>query len=70
MKPIFRAGLLLLTAFMFLTSSCKKGDEDPMILPAINFKTTAGYTSADATVAKNASVLIGINAAKSEPDDV
>ncbi len=50
-------------------ASCKK-ETDAMILPNIAFKTGAGYTSGDANVAQNTSVLVGITASKSEPNDV
>lgn len=48
-------------------SSCEK---DEGKLPNISFKTTAGYTSADKTVAAGDTVLVGINASKSEEKDV
>lgn len=50
-----------------MLSACEK---DEGKLPDIAFKTGAGYTSADMTVAKNATVLVGIDAAKTEDKDV
>lgn len=57
---------VLATALVHL-SSCEK---DEGKLPNIAFKTTAGYTHADATVASGSSVLVGIAASKSEGEDV
>jgi len=53
----------------FALVSCEK-EEDEGLLPTISFKTGGSYTSAAATVAQNAAVTIGINAAKSEDKDV
>ena len=64
-RPILFAAIVL-TAF----ASCKSSDVDPMILPRISFKTTAGYTARDTTVASGTALLTGINASKSEPNDV
>lgn len=50
-----------------MLSSCEK---DEGKLPNIAFKTGAGYTSADMTVAKGATVLVGISASKAEDKDV
>lgn len=58
---LFIAGFVLLNA-------CSK-EEDKMIPPILEFKTGAGYTSADATVGKNAAVKIGIHAEKTEGED-
>lgn len=52
---------------MLAINSCEK---DKGILPEISFKTGAGYTSADATIAKSTAFLVGINAAKTEDKDV
>lgn len=52
--------------FIFFTS-CKK---DEGKLPNIAFKTISGYTSANATVAKGATILMGITASKAEDKDV
>jgi hypothetical protein len=54
---------ILFTAF----ASCEK---DEGKLPNIAFKTTAGYTSANATVAMGDSIKVGIDASKSEDKDV
>lgn len=70
MKSIKKAGLLLLAGVTLFAASCEKEDEDEMKPPAISLKTTAGYTAKDTTVGKNAAVLMGINAAKSEDNDV
>lgn len=68
MKKINRTILICLTAFTFLAfASCKK---DPGRVPDISFKTGAGYTSADASIVKNTPFKIGINAAKTEEEDV
>ncbi len=61
-------------SFSFLTiflsviifSSCKK---DEGKIPLISFKTTAGYTSSDVTVAKGTLITMGINASKAEDKD-
>jgi len=68
MKKSFNFGyvFIALISIIFL-SSCKK---DPGILPDISFKTDNGYTSTDATIAKNTSFKVGINAAKTESPDV
>lgn len=71
MKSFYTAGLILLTSFIALnTLSCKKSDGDPMIPPAIVFKTTAGYTYKDTAVGKGVNILTGIDAAKTELNDV
>ncbi len=57
---------VLVTALINL-SSCEK---DAGKLPNIAFKTTAGYTHADATVASGTPVLAGITASKAESADV
>jgi hypothetical protein len=46
-------------------SSCKK---DAHVPPKMSFKTTTGYTSADATAAKTAAITVGITADKTEDD--
>lgn len=69
MKKLINAtyALFVIAILTFTLSSCEK---DAGKLPNISFKTGTGYTSADATVAKSAAVLIGINASKSEGKDV
>lgn len=70
MNKIYSAATVaLLTLGAFSFTSCDK-DEDEGLLPKIEFKTTQGYTSSDATVAKNTAVKIGINAEKTEDKDV
>ncbi|HXL57685.1 MAG TPA: hypothetical protein VN958_15600 [Chitinophagaceae bacterium] len=60
--------IVSLTALLILASvSCKK---DPGRLPDISFKTGVGYISSDATVARNTAFKIGINAAKTEDNDI
>jgi hypothetical protein len=67
-KLLYAAYALLVTSVLSLSlASCEK---DAGKLPNISFKTGIGYTSADATVPLNSSVLIGINASKSEGKDV
>lgn len=69
MKNFFGKNLLLgaAAALAMTFSACEK---DEGKLPHIEFKTGAGYTSADATAAKSAAVLIGISADKTEDKDV
>lgn len=62
MKNLF--SLLLFTSVFFLISC----EEDEHVPPAISFKTGGNYTSANATVAKGASVTVGITADKKEDD--
>lgn len=62
-KSFLYIAVLLITVL----SACEK---DEGKLPAISFKTTAGYTSADMVVAQNTSILVGIDAAKTEDKDV
>lgn len=68
MKVMKRLFPFLLSALL-LTGSCNK-EEDKMILPDIEFKTGSGYTSNDTAVAQNTNLLIGIEAAKTEGNDV
>ena len=69
MKKITKKTISMLAiALSFaLISSCKK---DEGKLPNIAFKTTAGYTGASGSVAKNTILIIGIEASKSEKKDV
>lgn len=57
---------VLATALINL-SSCEK---DEGKLPNITFKSTTGYTHADASVSSGAAILAGINASKAEDKDV
>lgn len=60
------ASLITFTAVIsFIGTGCKK---DKHVPPNINFKTGAGYTSADGTVARNTAVKVGIIADKVEDD--
>ncbi len=57
--------IVVLTAFGFVFSSCKKDEHKP---PTITLKSGVGYTSVDATVAKNQTIKVGITADKVEDD--
>lgn len=57
----------VLTATLLNLTSCEK---DEGKLPAISFKTGGSYTSADKNVNSGDAVLVGINAAKTESEDV
>ncbi|HMG16685.1 MAG TPA: hypothetical protein VK590_14605 [Saprospiraceae bacterium] len=65
MKRIFQS--LLLVSIIMAMTSC---DKDEGKLPNLAFKTTLGYTSSDVTLPAASPVLIGINASKSESEDV
>lgn len=62
---------LFITAFAVFTllTSCDK-DKDEGKLPNIAFKTGGNYLSADASVKKDTTVIIGITASKAEDKDV
>jgi len=64
MKKIF---LLACVASLFCLSSCEK---DAGKLPNIAFKTGGTYLSADKVVGQNETILVGIDASKSEDKDV
>lgn len=53
---------LAITSVSTVFTSCKKDEMKP---PTIGFKTGAGYTSADASIAAGTAIMIGIDAAKS-----
>jgi hypothetical protein len=57
---------ILFIATLFSFSSCELFDEHKP--PAISFKTGTDYTSEDATVAKGATIKVGIIADKKEDD--
>jgi hypothetical protein len=57
--------LALLSISIFLWSAC---ENDAHIPPTVTFKTGGNYTSNDATVAKSASITVGIIADKKEDD--
>jgi hypothetical protein len=65
MKYVFY--FLLFALLGYSVQSCKK-DEGKR--PAIEFRTGAGYTSSDTTVAVNSIVFIGLHAEKTEEEDV
>jgi len=64
MKTKISSALLLIS--LIVLSSCDIFD--PHNPPAISFKTGAGYTSVDATVAKGATVKVGVIGEKKEDD--
>ncbi len=68
-KTMFSSLAIAAALFVFMVgmSSCEK---DEGKLPNISFKTTAGYTAADKTVAAGDTIVVGINASKSEEEDV
>lgn len=59
----------LVIAAVTLSSSCKK-DKDKMIPPDLSFKTGGSYISGDATVGMNDTLLVGVNASKTEDKDL
>jgi hypothetical protein len=65
MKTFVKSFLLL--SIIAILASCEK---DEGKLPNISFKTGGAYLSADATLAGTSVLLIGINASKSEEEDV
>src|SRR4051812_29776095 len=58
---------IVIIAILVIISSCEK---DEGKLPNISFKTGGSYIAADATVADSTTYTIGINASKSEKEDV
>ncbi|MCB0395214.1 MAG: hypothetical protein KDD36_01090 [Flavobacteriales bacterium] len=68
MKPQLKSGsLLVMLALTVSFFSCKK-EKDAHVPPDVVFKTSAGYTSADATVGQGDTLLVGIVATKTEDD--
>jgi len=65
MKLIIKSIMLLFV--IAVLASCEK---DEGKLPNISFKTGGIYLSADATLSGASAILIGINASKSEEEDV
>lgn len=65
MKTFVLYGLTLFMGVVLM--SCKK-EVDAHIPPDVVFKTGAGYTSADATVGLQDTLLVGIVATKTEDD--
>lgn len=67
-KSVFSlAAIAVLFVALVNFTSCEK---DEGKLPNISFKTGAGYTAADKTVNSGDTVMVGINASKSEGEDV
>jgi hypothetical protein len=66
MKSLFQS-VVLASVIAFSLSSCEK---DEGKLPDISLKTGTGYTSTDATVATGSDIMIGIEAEKTEDEDV
>ncbi len=64
MKSLFK---VLVPAAMLLLSSCEK---DEGKLPSISFKTGGTYISSDATITGGTTIMMGIEASKSEDRDV
>jgi hypothetical protein len=56
---------LVISLGTFLFASCEK---DAHVIPKVTFKTASGYTSADGTAAKGASLLVGVKAEKTEDE--
>ncbi|MCX8478249.1 MAG: hypothetical protein ORN56_00490 [Chitinophagales bacterium] len=65
MKKIFFFVTLFIA--VILISSCEK---DAGKLPLISFKTATGYTAADASITKGASIKMGVDCEKAEKYDV
>ena len=57
--------ILLFAAFSIAAVSCKK---DKHVPPTVNFKTGAGYTANDVSIARNSAIKVGIVADKVEDD--
>lgn len=64
MKKILTPALVVIFLSAVFTN-CSK-EKDAMVPPTLEFKTGAGYTSSDATVAQTTSVLIGVHGEKAE----
>lgn len=64
MKNILKAALLLFLAINL--SSCEKDEGIP---PDLSFKTGAGYTSSDATLASGTLLKVGVEADRTEDKD-
>ena len=59
--------ITLSIAVLALSASCKK-NKDAHIPPDLKFKTAAGYTSGDRSIAHGDSILVGVTIAKLEDD--
>lgn len=63
---------LAITGFFVATvfiASCKK-DTDQQIPPTMSFKTGSGYISSNDSLHLNDTIVVGITASKSEPQDL
>ncbi len=65
MKKVLIYTLLMLA--VATVQSCKE-DEEPEIPPTLELKAGAGYTTADAEVAKSTTLKVGVVATKTEDD--
>src|SRR5215467_10456683 len=68
-KSIMKSSSMFCTLLIGILIFCGC-EKDKHVPPNIALKTGAGYTSADATVAKNAAIKVGITADKVEDDMV
>ncbi len=66
-KYLFLLLPVMMLAILTCLASCEK---DEGKLPDISFKSGPGYTSTDKTVGKNETLLVGIQASKTEDKDV
>ena len=66
MKTLFKTGIVAISVALVFLSSCSK---DEMVPPTIDFNTGAGYTSADAHIAKSTAFKVGIDAKRTELRD-
>lgn len=61
--------ILLAAVMLLLATSCGKTKADPHVPPAVNLKTTSGYTySENITVNKQDTLLVGVIVEKTEDD--
>jgi len=65
MKNLVKSLVIITSVFFFI--SCEK---DEGKLPELSFKTGGNYISSDVTLTGGSSILIGIDASKSEKKDV
>lgn len=66
-KHLIFAFVMLVSAGMFFASCSKDDDKDA---PTLSFKTTTGYTSANATVDYNDTVTVGVQAISNGSDNL
>lgn len=69
MKTTKTLSKMTIAICIIAVTSCKK-DKDKQIPPNIAFKTSAGYTYANANVTTNDTLLVGITAEKTEDKDL